>query len=238
MARKRTAKRSLTVRIPESYHDLLGEVAQERGIDISSLVNQIIAEVVPSLRDWLSKRHPGNVPPAPPDDDRIKRSEVVQPSQETYPLAPPDRQIEADELRSELDRLQHLLECRQETPEGPVIATEELRSDLEKHLQGILSLTTEDPSWLNHAHNLLNSALGAFRRILQSCQANNAWPKIETDELLGVVERLQRMHDKAKASNQVLHVPADGLRKAIESFLRKLKRPQANPQRPPDIGPG
>ncbi len=57
MARKLGGKfRSVTFRMPEGRYDLLAAVAEERGIDVSALLNSIVSEAAPDLAEWLAER--------------------------------------------------------------------------------------------------------------------------------------------------------------------------------------
>src|SRR5438552_1022762 len=55
MGRKKAsgASRQLNVRVPVEMHDLLADVAGARNIDVSAVVNQVLAEARPGLAKWL-----------------------------------------------------------------------------------------------------------------------------------------------------------------------------------------
>jgi hypothetical protein len=51
---KRDPTRILTVRIPQRMHDLMQEVADLRGQDLSAVVNHVLAEARTGLSAWLA----------------------------------------------------------------------------------------------------------------------------------------------------------------------------------------
>jgi hypothetical protein len=58
MGRKKTAGdfRQTSFRMPLAHYEALHQVADERGIDLAALLNEIVAEAVPGLERWLSER--------------------------------------------------------------------------------------------------------------------------------------------------------------------------------------
>src|SRR5688572_25895547 len=60
MARKKSEEfRAVGFRMPARYYDILAGVARERGIDVSAVLNSLIAEALPALEDWLRRRSRG-----------------------------------------------------------------------------------------------------------------------------------------------------------------------------------
>jgi len=62
MGRKKTAGefRQVGFRMPQEAFDLLSKVSEARGIDLSALLNMIIADALPQLRLWLAEREYGD----------------------------------------------------------------------------------------------------------------------------------------------------------------------------------
>src|SRR5262249_55237111 len=58
MGRKKTEGefRQVGWRMPREHFDVLAAVARERGIDLSAVLNGIVSDAVPGLRDWLTER--------------------------------------------------------------------------------------------------------------------------------------------------------------------------------------
>ncbi len=60
MARKKKPPtRSVTVRMPAAHYALLAQTADARGLDLSSLVNTLLADLMPGLARWLAEYHQG-----------------------------------------------------------------------------------------------------------------------------------------------------------------------------------
>lgn len=55
--RKPVPYRPVTFRMPQEWYDLLKQVELAKGCDVSSLINALIADGLPALREWL-KAHP------------------------------------------------------------------------------------------------------------------------------------------------------------------------------------
>jgi hypothetical protein len=60
MAKKATPTRSVTFRCPEDHYRTLAAVAKAKGIDVSAVLNQTIADAIPGLEDWLTNRELGS----------------------------------------------------------------------------------------------------------------------------------------------------------------------------------
>ncbi len=56
MAKKRRESKSVTFRLPAEAHELLTTVADLRGLDLTALLNLIISDASPGLRDWLAEQ--------------------------------------------------------------------------------------------------------------------------------------------------------------------------------------
>src|SRR5262245_13121813 len=53
MGKKKVPHRSVTFRMPVEHYETLAEVAEARGIDVSALLNQVVADALPGLLAWL-----------------------------------------------------------------------------------------------------------------------------------------------------------------------------------------
>lgn len=60
MAKKRGDYRPVNFRAPARIYDLLAAVAESRGQDISAVINGVLADAAPGLRQWLLDREPGD----------------------------------------------------------------------------------------------------------------------------------------------------------------------------------
>jgi hypothetical protein len=58
VAKKRVPYRAVTFRVPQDTYDLVAEAADLQGVDVSAVLNRILADAVPELRDWVA-RHKG-----------------------------------------------------------------------------------------------------------------------------------------------------------------------------------
>jgi hypothetical protein len=56
MAKKARPTRSVTFRMPDDHYRTLAAVAFARGTDVSALLNSIVTEAIPALKDWLAER--------------------------------------------------------------------------------------------------------------------------------------------------------------------------------------
>jgi hypothetical protein len=52
MAKKREPSKVTTFRTSQRTHKFLGLVAEAKGIDLSALINLIISDAIPDLREW------------------------------------------------------------------------------------------------------------------------------------------------------------------------------------------
>lgn len=52
--KKKPAGQRITFRISQEKYDLLARIADARGLDLSSVVNSVLAESEPELRRWLA----------------------------------------------------------------------------------------------------------------------------------------------------------------------------------------
>lgn len=53
MTRKRQKTEALAARVPAALKASLAEVARERGMDLSGLVNVILADALPGQLEWM-----------------------------------------------------------------------------------------------------------------------------------------------------------------------------------------
>lgn len=60
MARKKPPAKAVTFRVPLTQYAVLSAVAEERGIDLTAMLNSLIADALPALERWLeARRSPG-----------------------------------------------------------------------------------------------------------------------------------------------------------------------------------
>jgi hypothetical protein len=54
--KKSTEFRAVGFRMPADRYELLAEVAREKGVDLSAVLNDVISEAAPALQVWLALR--------------------------------------------------------------------------------------------------------------------------------------------------------------------------------------
>jgi hypothetical protein len=50
------AQKAVSFKMPEDRYTVLQAVARERGTDVSAVLNTIISDALPALRNWLAQR--------------------------------------------------------------------------------------------------------------------------------------------------------------------------------------
>lgn len=53
MARKKAPSKAVTFRLPLTHYEVLMAVAEARGVDLTAVLNQLVADDLPTLRSWL-----------------------------------------------------------------------------------------------------------------------------------------------------------------------------------------